>query len=373
MAFKAVKNSAPPHAEQVAAIVEYQYSVEASWEDALALPGARLSVLQHDGMDESRLTGPGLREADRHGRIWARLVHDLLVAAFMSDALPGEAPTFAQVLRLKEDRRAVMALRNKIVLANMGLAVQAAAKAVSGIARRNARVDHSLHDDMRQQAQLGLMRAIDLFDASLGLRFSTYAVPWIRCFTSIETGRLSIIRIPDKVRTLINRIDRTTVEYLAEHGRHPTIYDLAKILDVKAGKIDAAMMAPRLVDGSRFSRTHVKGRAVLSFEEAEPDMGRIHTARATVGDDLDTPEQRVSQAQSMGYLDGLLARLSPMEREIVRRRFGFEGTSDVTADADHQTLDEVSQAVQLSRERVRQLEKQGIEKMRRWAELKGIL
>lgn len=235
------------------------------------------------------------------------------------------------------------AARQRMIEANLRLVV--------GIARQYARKtgDWSTFLDFIQEGNLGLMRAIDDFDPTRGLRFSTYAVWWIRQAVSrshMEDQR--VVRLPVHVMESLHKIQRMERQLSQALSREPTLDELAVALGMTGEKIMAL-------------RQH--GEAVFSL-----DVPLTEEYGISLGDSLEdvraTPEALTMQQMVNDTLTEMLAYLLPREREVVALRYGFR-------DGMYHSLEDVGREVGVTRERIRQIERAVFQKLRRsqWGEL----
>lgn len=200
-------------------------------------------------------------------------------------------------------------------------------------------------DDLIQAGQMGLIRAADKYDYSLGFRFSTYATAWIRQSITrhiAENGR--IIRIPVKKGDDIRRLNKAVNSYVQNYGTEPTVEELSEILDMPENKVKALLATtPDAVslDGI------IGDDESTTLEDFVPDL----TAP-------DPEEEAIKACLKDDVMEVLLSQLSEREREVIMLRFGI-GTENGTM-----TLDEVSKFYGLTRERVRQIEKRALAKLR---------
>ena len=200
---------------------------------------------------------------------------------------------------------------------------------------RSAGIDY---EDLFQEGYFGLRRAAELYDWQRGLQFSTYAVMWIRQTVGrsvMETGRT--IRVPVHAYELHRRVPKVRGELATVLHREPTDVELATALKVKP------------VDIKRY---HLFSHAILSLDDL------CYTNR----DDLTLADTLADMSQSMPEpaidIDPYLAVLTPREQLVVRWRFGV-GNEGVTM-----TLEMVAQRLDLTRERVRQIELAALRKIR---------
>lgn len=235
--------------------------------------------------------------------------------------------------------------RNEFVKANLRLVVS--------VARRFNHGRMSLAD-LIQEGNLGLMKAVERYDYRKGFRFSTYASWWIRHAISralADKGRE--VRLPVHMIDAHHRITRATRELVMKLGRQPTSTEIAEATEMSTAKIEK--MRKYLLDGA------------LSLDRPMNDddgrsLGDLLCDPDSLDDDLIvrlTNEKQTSQVRS------LLADLKPIEADILRHRFGLD-------DEEEQTLKEIGHKYNLSRERIRQLQEQALDKMRRAMTFTGL-
>jgi RNA polymerase primary sigma factor len=197
--------------------------------------------------------------------------------------------------------------------------------------------------DLIQEGNSGLMRAVDKFEHARGFKFSTYATWWIRqAITRAIADQSRTIRVPVHMVDLMNKLRNITRELVQEHGREPTIEELAARAGVSVDEAECVWRMSRrpasldqpLGDGEE----HSVGEFVSDRREEDPLA------------DLNRQSMRVGIARA---LEGLSYR----EREIIRLRFGL-------ADGYSYTLEEVGTIFDVTRERVRQIEAKAVEKLR---------
>lgn len=220
---------------------------------------------------------------------------------------------------------------------------------VINIAQRYARSGVSLAD-LVQEGNVGLIEAIDRFDAGHGTRLSTYATYWIRHRVSrYVAANRHPLRLPGHQSERIARMKRLMTEAYQRWGRQPSVDELA-----------AEMNMPRqaVQDTLRIVRPVVE----LSAEREEAD-GPLLSERLAV--EAPTPEQEVEENERAELVKALLGYVSPREALILRLRYGLD-------DEDPQTLQAIADRLGLTKERIRQIEKQALKTLRTLAAQQGM-
>lgn len=236
-----------------------------------------------------------------------------------------------------ELEKRISSIKSRILKSNLRLVIH--------IVKKYSRYARALHEeDLIQEGNIGLMKAIDKYEWNRGYKFSTYAVWWIRqSVYKAMVDQEREIRIPMNTLSKALHIKKIESEQFTTTGGHMSQEDISGLFSIS--------------DKRAYSIRQTMSMPMLSLNATIPDS-TLPSLAESIQSDIESPFEIIEREGLLESIHAAMGSLTPIEKEIIQNRFALDGFKELT-------LQEIANTRGVSRERIRQLEVQALQKIRR--------
>lgn len=264
-----------------------------------------------------------------------RIYLDEFVHVLMGQEVSNGAKKKPYFKKIKNTRKSIIELKNFFIASNLRLVISIAKKHYNGSLPLM---------DLVQEGNLGLLKAIERFKPSMGYRFSTYASWWIRhAINRALADKSRTVRLPVHMLDATQKIRKIRTMTMTQQGREPSEIEISDKIGINMKKLHKV-------------QRHHTGQTLSLDKKIDNDsqqsfIDMIHDS------EMNGPAEKLAFKDWCSEICRLLNILSPIEADVVKYRYGIENEDELT-------LKEIGEKYNLSRERIRQIQKSAIEKMR---------
>lgn len=294
-----------------------------------------------EGVEPEEAVDPGLGELDTLGQYLKETHRHPLLNREQEQKISRAMRKSERALRRKSSDRGKKRVAQKEFDETRARMIESNLRLVVSIAKRYKNMGMEL-SDLVQEGNIGLMQAVERFDPRRNLKFSTYATWWIRqAITRALSQKSRTIKVPINKLELVRIATRAKVKLEEQLGRPPSTKEVSKAVGAPAYQVEAALQ----------SIPHLESLDALAVEDGSPRWELQSDERS------ESPWQAVVDRDMREKVRATLELLPPRQQLIVRMRFGIGFSSEYN-------LEEIGKVLNLTRERVRQLEVEALQRLR---------